>query len=111
MDRLHSLSLLVALLAAGVGAVAGVVALGTRIRGRESPRPSVTAGVGAALGFASGLVSFLVHRRFGHGPASATPLGLAELVARHPAYLVVLATAAVGATGWIAGLRASRPGD
>ncbi|HUP24197.1 MAG TPA: hypothetical protein VNB06_14795 [Thermoanaerobaculia bacterium] len=110
MDALYSFSLLLSLAASGAAVVWGIVRLVGR---RGSPRGAgeetrqVRSASARSRALAWGLVtcaaaavtvSVLVHARWGHGPASAEPMGSAELVQAHPAFLcagamVVLAAA------------------
>jgi hypothetical protein len=109
MDALYSFSLLLSLASSGAAVLWGLVRLVAR---RGSPRgagghlrrmrPSgaraSSLGWGLVTCAAAALaVSVLVHARWGHGPASVEPMGSAELVQAHPAFLWAAGTAMLAA--------------
>lgn len=93
MDFLYSFSLLTSLVAGCAGVLLGVLALLMRAPGRPLVRAGLSAVVLAALGL---LTSVTVHWHWGHGPASAEPMGVARFMASHTAFLVTGTIITVG---------------
>ena len=84
-DQIYSLTLLAALLAAGLSAVG---ALGLLWR-RRSRRLGAVAWIAGLTAMAFGLLSLTVHLAFGHRPGTTEVLGLVAFFEAHPAYLIV----------------------
>lgn len=85
MDLLYSLSLLLALIGGGIGGALAAWSWAKGARG-ASLRRWATAMLGCAG--LSLLVSVGVHAYWGHGPASAEPMGAATFMAIHPSFVV-----------------------
>ncbi len=101
MESFSSLTLLVALAAAGVGTFAGAVAIVERqARQRRWWSAAAAALAGAVLAAMFGTASLLVHLRIGHGPDSVSPMGAGQVLAAHPAYLGVGVLTVLAAGGW-----------
>ena len=99
MDTLYAASLLVALVGGGLAVAGPISALVVR-SGRARIRCS-RFGVGAlACGAAAGVVSFVVHRRWGHGPESVEPMALGAFVSAHPAYATAGVLLLAGLVAW-----------
>ena len=93
-DQLYSLTLLVALAAAGLAAV-GSVGLLLRPQSSVLRRCLYTvARIGGLAALAFGLLSLAVHVAFAHRPGTAEALGPVSFFEVHPAYLVVFVVAA-----------------
>ncbi len=96
----YAVTLLVALIAAGVAvgaALAGLVARRSAPSAAAALRGVVGWGGGLALG--SGAASVAIHIWLGHRPGTPEALGVHPFLAEHPSYLVVLA-AGILALGW-----------
>ncbi len=104
MDRLHSLTLLAALIIGGLGAgatiVAGVIlAAGNKRVSRRLALIPVWCG---ALALLFGVVSAAVHFIFGHGQGGPEPMALAEFLLHHKAYWFVIVLAVASFAGLLA---------
>ena len=85
MDFLYSCSLLVSLAAGSASLLIGIVAVLSRRANLLFIRAGLSAVALALIGLA---VSVKVHWRWGHGPASAEPMGVARFFGSHTAFLV-----------------------
>ena len=93
MDLLYSSSLFISLVAGSTAVLIGVLAL----PGTGLARSLIGAGFWAvALAVLSLLTSVVVHRNWGHGPASAAPMDGAQFVGNHTAFLVAGAIVVIG---------------
>lgn len=93
-DQLYSLTLLVALVAAGVGVV-GALGLLWRRRSVLRRRSGAVARICGLAALTFGLLSLAVHLAFGHRPGTAEALGPVAFFEAHPAFLVVFAAGVV----------------
>jgi hypothetical protein len=93
-DLVYSSSLLAALASAGLALLLGIVAFARSAsaaaarRGSPVARPGpLRAAVGAlVVGASSLVVSVAVHWRWGHGPAGAEPMDVAQFLSEHEAF-------------------------
>ncbi|QQS47090.1 MAG: hypothetical protein IPM66_25025 [Acidobacteriota bacterium] len=101
MDRLHSLTLLAALVNGGLGAGATIVTRVLLAAGnkRVSRRLALIPVWCGALALLFGVVSAAVHFIFGHGQGGPEPMALAEFFLYHKAYWFVAALAAASFAG------------
>ena len=84
MDRVYSLTLLVALVAGLVSALVGVL----NLRWSSSLLRWIARSSGL-LAVCAGAISFSVHLIFGHGPAAEEPMAFGRFLLSHPVYGVV----------------------
>lgn len=92
MDLLHSVVLLLALVAGGLSGACGLVV--RRARRRAGLQRAATGG--GIIALVLGAASAGMHFASGHGPDSAEAMGALAFARAHPAYLLVGLLAAAG---------------
>ena|SRR5688572_10125517 len=91
MDFIYSCSLFVSLVAGSLAVLIGVLAI---VRNGPS---LIRAGLSAvSLSTLALAISVVVHWRWGHGPASAEPMGVARFLGSHTAFAAAFGVTAVG---------------
>ena len=93
MDFLHSYSLLISLVTGAASILLGVLAILRPSPGSRLIRMGLSAVVLATVSL---VVSVLVHRHWGHGPASAEPMDIVRFVVSHNGFLAAGAVIVVG---------------
>lgn len=97
---LYSLSLGLALTAVAIAVAAAVTAIGLRRGPRQARRwPLRLAALGALASLPLVAFSSVFHLLTGHRPGTPADMGPTEFVTEHPAFLVVVALAAL-VLGW-----------
>lgn len=95
MDFLHSHSLLISLSIGIASILLGISAMIRRNPGRRLIRLGLSAAVLATISL---VISIVVHRHWGHGPASAQPMDVVRFVGSHTGFLSASVVIAVGLT-------------
>ena len=93
MDFLYSYSLLISLITGAVSIPLGALAILRRGPGSRLIRLGLSA---VALATISLAISVVVHRHWGHGPASVEPMDVVRFVGSHTGFLAASIVIAVG---------------
>lgn len=93
MDFLYSHSLLISLITGAASILLGIPATLGRSPGSRLIRLGLSA---AVLATVSLVISIVVHRHWGHGPASVEPMDVVRFVSSHIGFLSATVVIAVG---------------
>jgi hypothetical protein len=93
MDFLYSYSLLISLITGAASIPLGIFAMLRRSPGPRLIRLGLSAVVLATISL---VISVVVHRHWGHGPASVEPMDVVRFVVSHTGFLAASIVIAIG---------------